>query len=430
VLVLILAALGVSAALVVTSESASHAAADRLAETKARLAALSGLSACLDELSKPRRAPGAAPAGVDGRADSLGSIAAASGPAADLRGAPDGSFTARAVPRGSGPAGAYYVIEAYGKWGASVRGVSAIAEPRPSRPIPAGLFGDAALRLEGSGRADAYDSRLGPYGVAPAEAGLEVLGSNGPVVLAASGARGRERGPVFAGVIYAPAADIRLEMGVGATGAGPASEAALEVAGNVVAGPGAAVMTAGAVRIEGTAASRESPAAPAPVRVDPSGGPFAPLALAAGTEVLAGGAVAYAGVSIAAGATLRVSGEVELRCLGDFRVEEGGAVAIDPGASLHVLASGGLWIGAAGLANPNRPAAARFDLALDSSASPGSALDLRLGAIAGALVGRSVAVRGGPVAIHFDRALREEAGPGPATYRARSTVEIASPPPR
>jgi hypothetical protein len=361
-----------------------------------------------------------------------------SGPPTDLRAAPDGSFTARLTVKPGGK----YVVEAYGKWGGSIRGERAIAEPRVQPAFPAGVFGDGGVSLAGRGVVDAFDSNVGPYGPGTLVAGADVVGSNGNISIGASVATGSGQngrapapapgpavavgppsGPAFVGAIYAPLADFNVHMQGGASSANLAN-GKQEIAGNVVPGVNVAVTIAGPCDVQGSTVPRPGAAALPPVQIVPPVGPIAPIAVASGTQTIGPGAVDCAGVSVAAGGTLEITGAVEMRCMGDFAVA--GALVLDAGATLHVVLTGKLAIADGCLVNPGTAAAARFDLAYDSSKAGAGALDIFCNSFIGAIAARSVKVTGTPIEMHLDCALRP-APAGPVVYRATNVVEIAPP---
>jgi hypothetical protein len=441
VLILVVAALGIAGALVLSSETASRAAAARFDETRAYWAAQSALQASLDALAGLAASGAEGPEGVDGRTDSLRSIVRRSGPPSDIRAAPDGSFTARATRRGAGPNGPCFFVEAYGKWGGAVRGLQALAEPQAGRPFRGAIFADRAASLAGRGIVDAWDGAAGPYDPGRALPGLDLIASNGEISIGSSAASARngeglgggERGGAAGAsfiplALYAPRADVQVHMvgGGGRDEALPEAGAKIVVRGNVVPGPGAAVTLAGPVEIEGSTAPSDRTLALAPLAFEAPGGPRERLVVAKDERrLLAGGTLTAEGVSVAG--ALVVQGPVELYCLGDFAVEAGGSIEVARGGSLHVLGTGGLRVAPGGLLNAGAARDLFFELSTDSTADPAKRADLFVAGVAGALVGRTVRVTGTAIAIHHDVSLAGLAARTRPLYRARGVVEAAPP---
>lgn len=433
---LLVAALGLTAVLLALTSAASRATSSRIEDTRARWAARSAVEAVVDRIGRAIR-EGREPRGVDGRADSLASIVERDGPPLDLAAAPDGSFTARIVRRSEGPDGPIFEVAAYGKFGRSARGFSAVAEPAVARPFRAALFGDESATISGRGVIDAYDSSTGEDPVF----GLDLVASNGAISIGNQSAkerngesggaepeqRGASAGPDFTGAIYAPAADVHLSMQGGSNLVRAPAGTNLLVRGNVIAGPGAPVVRSGLVLIEGVIGCREGPLGLSPVPVGPFTGQPSPLAIAGGETALEGGRQSFSSIEVAAGGTLRIRGAVEIACAGDVRVESGGRIVVEDGASLRLAAAGSFSLKPGGAVLASRPPQAIFEVGADSVVESTKGIELHVRGLRGAIVARSVKVTGTAVDIRYDRALARTGVSTARTYRVAALLDVPAP---
>ncbi len=430
-LILVVLALSVTALLVVTSRSATRAAAERMERTQARFGARSGLHVALDDLAR------GGTGSLDGRADSLASIRPAGGPPADLRVLEDGSFTVRAEPAGADADGPHYIVTAFAKWGGTVKGVRAAVVPVRQRPFPAGFFGERDVEVAAPGRVVAIDARAADPEAALAES-VDVLGSNGEVALgvAETGANGSAAGAggPFRGAIYAPLADVLVISTPGPPAVyrptgwpAPAASVqggpprALAVQGNAIPGRGHATKLGPLARVLGSTASRAAaaPLPPAGVVPPPDSLRSGPFAVPAGaTERLLPGALAVDSLSVEG--TLEVLGATEHHVAGDLDLSGAGRIVLGKDASLKIHVGGAARLRGAGIANPGP---ARRLVVISS----GSSVELAVrGSLTGAVAGRTLKVVGDGLALRYDRALEAE-GFGPRSYRASAVVETAAP---